>query len=81
MLAHCLRHLANIEPALSQHPHPVIPTLGSLQTQGVDPMLVQCWPVVCDAGPTLGQRLVFSATLFNQTIGGAGPTLNQDNVF
>ena len=28
----------------------------SQQTQDIDPMLIQCWPTVCDAGPPSNQH-------------------------
>ena len=31
---------------------------NSQQTRDVHPMLVQCWPTVCDAGPALYQHWV-----------------------
>ena len=33
-------------------------SMGSQQTRDVQPMLVQCWPTVFDAGPTLFQHWV-----------------------
>ena len=32
----------------------------TLTAQYTDPMLVQCWSIVCDAGPTFGQCIVFA---------------------
>ena len=31
-------------------------TAASHRTRDVEPMLFQCWPTVCDAGPTLNQH-------------------------
>ena len=38
----------------------------SQQTRGVDHVLVQCWFIVCDAGPTLNQHMVNSPCLLGE---------------
>ena len=44
--------------------HIIKRTLGDPTKRYVHPMLVQCWPTVCDIVPTLTERLGFSGGLF-----------------
>ena len=39
--------------------------LSTTQTRVFHPMLIQCWPTVCDAGPTLIQRWVNVSDFFD----------------
>ena len=56
--------------AHSHHPH-------TQQTQGVEPMLIYCWPTVYDGGPTLKQHW-FNALRFLGTAMICDPVLSQE---
>ena len=49
------------------------PVHGTVQqTRDIDPMLVQCWSTVYDAGPTLGQHWVDVSRLLGGAVWGLG---------
>ena len=59
MLGHSVRRCSSIKPALfeyivfSDYRCSVIQSILTQQTRDINPMMVQCWSTVCDAGPTL----------------------------
>ena len=52
--------------------HRILPQTGSVfsqQTRDIDDVLVQCWHIVCDDGPTLNQHMINAPCLLGEHSG------------